>query len=129
MKINDLIKKCNIDNILDTLISLHRVHYHEPGYVFDSKIKKLYRHIIEELSRVDYTGHTLKMKIIYNSDQGIYDILVDGVKLRDIAPNVLGPDNISMLSVIEVPKSELSHEAILLEILTEITFITFPNNT
>jgi hypothetical protein len=120
--VNDIFKEVDLPKCVDTLLSLHRLHYHEPGYLLDGlSLRHKYHDMVNSIvdtPRDWQDKDTVKFSLDMKSST--YTVTVRGVLLRDINQSI---DKISNMAI-EHPKT-LSKESLVLEILFEISYYDF----
>jgi hypothetical protein len=126
MILKHIISKVNKQKCLDRLTTFHRQHYYEPGYILDSKkITKLYNVVFEKLHAYEHTTNKYKLDIKLKNN--VYELLVENQLLRDWFVEKSQPYSIMYYMDINHPKN-LSPMAVLLEVIFELTYYSFPEN-
>ena len=124
MIVKELTRKVTRNDCITKLVQLHRKHYYEPGYILSSKrIAESYNSVYESLRNGDYI-HTTD-KITFQLENEMYTVNVGETLLREwITKNDNSIDCIRNMQII--PPEELDHMAVLLEVIFELTYYSFP---
>ena len=128
MTISDIIDSVDVPQCINTIVGIHRQYYSEPGYILDSiKLNKLYTEVVELIKQPGKSDneHVLKYEMDY--DQQIYNLIIEDIQLRDWFKQNNNPYTTISSIQIESPK-QLPKESILVELLYELTYYSFPNN-
>ena len=124
MILKQIIDKIDIQQCISDLVTLHRKHYYEPGYIISSeKISKKYNTVFNLITSYSHTTQQRTIDFKYNRDK--YELYVDGMLLRDWFIENSQPYNILYYMKLNYPKN-LTLSAVLLEIIFEITYYSFP---
>lgn len=132
MTISDLIDSVDIEECVNIMLSLHRQHYNEPGYILNNtKITSNYQHIIKLISSPGKSKklQTIKYNTITNHATGLvtYELTIEDRLFRDwFKANKSPYDTISAINI-DAPK-QLDNINILIELLYEISYYSFPKN-
>jgi len=123
MTLHELIEKVGEETCINELVQLHRINYSEPGYILSTKIiTQEYKKVFKILSQqTKITDKILKFKLCGE----VYNVTIDGILLRDwvIINGLDSKDLIS--STVDIPTT-LSNINVLMEIIFEITYYSFP---
>jgi hypothetical protein len=129
MTITELIKKTNTTEVIDTLVSLHSLHYYEPGFILDrNKIKKIYKDIV---SRLKHPGGPSSLPgcidFVYNNKTEVYDVYVNIKDTRRLLRDWWDwSQPLVTLQHMTIITKKIPFEQALAEVLVEITFHLFP---
>ena len=129
MTITELIKKTNTTEVIDTLVSLHSLHYYEPGYILDrTKIKRIYKDIISRLSRPGNPNSASGyIDFIYNTKTEVYDLYINMSGTRKLLRDWWNwSQPLAALQHITIKTKKIPFDQALAEVLVEITFHLFP---
>ncbi len=127
MKIRNIFKRSDKQDIINTLTSLHRTHYFEPGYILNDKVSLMYSEIYDKIENEADVKETKQVTFKWDQASETYIITVDKKLLRTWASE--NQQNFSDLSNFHMNKIDLTDNQIVAELLVELTFNSFPNNS
>ena len=126
MKISKIFQRSDKQNVISALVALHRAHYHEPGYLLNDKVKNMYSEIYDILSIDSNENCEPKIKFKWDNKLHIYNVTIGKHLLRDWV--TIEPNQFATLANHHMNRVDLTDNQIVAELLTEITFKSFPNN-
>lgn len=126
MKIRNIFKRSNKEDIINTLTSLHRIHYFEPGYILNDTVSLMYSEIYDKIENEPET--TINKHIVFKWDQTTetYTVTIDNKLLRTWASENI--QKFSTLANFHMDRIDLTDNQIVAELLVELTFNSFPNH-
>jgi hypothetical protein len=118
MLLKDVALSANPDECIDTLVTLHRRHYYEPGYVLDGeKIYASYQQVYTAILECPPGTSKGEIQMKLNHDTNTYSVTYNSKPLheynltRDHLPNTR----------VTYPK-DMTTNQVMVEILYEITY-------
>ena len=124
MILKNILTKVDIQQCISELTVLHRQHYYEPGYIMSSKIiSEKYNNVFSKL--LDYKHTTQKHTINFQLSNETYQLYIQDKLLRDWFVEKSQPYSIMYYMDINYPKN-LTLLAVLLEVIFELTYYSFP---
>jgi len=124
MILKNIIESTDIKQCVDELVAFHRRYYYEPGYILSSnKISALYNQVFEKV--MDYRHTTTKHTLLVSADKDKFKLTVGDILFRDWFIENNQPYSKLYYMNVDFPK-QLSNMSILLEIIYEITYYSFP---
>lgn len=124
MILKNIIENTDIKQCVDELVALHRLYYYEPGYILSSnKISTLYNQVFEKV--MDYRHTTTKHTLLVSANNDKFKLTVGDRLFRDWFIENEQPYSELYYMNVDFPK-QLSNMSILLEIIYEITYYSFP---
>lgn len=128
MTFRQALDKTDVSECISHLLMVHRNHYHEPGYILSSeKIKNRYNNVIELLTDYIYVTEQKTIVFTYEPVSKTYKLTVDNIILRDWFRDNNYPYREIYNMRIEKPKT-LCNEAVLVEVMYELTYYKFPGD-
>lgn len=119
MTVAELFHRADRRECVDTMVSLHRRHYHEPGCILNSKlIHDKYSELYERLGVRDIKRNNNQITVTYNPKQSTYQLKVNDSMLRE---STLPIDTIRT-TPISYTKNELTYNQLAVEIMFELTY-------
>ena len=120
--VTDIFKKVDLQECVDTLLSLHRLHYQEPGYLLDGiSLRHKYNKIVDSIVNTPNNWQDNDtIKISLEMESNTYKLTIGDMLLRDSDQSI---DIISNMKI-DYPRT-LSKESVVLELLFEISYYDF----
>lgn len=128
MIVSELFKRHDVESCIHDLVAIHRQHYHEPGYILDSKkLYSNYENVVSLIMEQSYTKDIHTINFI-ELDTKTFELRIQDKLLRDWFVNNSRPFEHLGQFDLKLPNQITTHGAII-EILYEVTFYSFPEET
>ena len=81
IRVYDIFKEVDIPECIDIMISLHRIHYHQPGYILNSTLlRQKYSRIVDILTEdITHNGKEDILHISLDSKTDTYSLINEDI--------------------------------------------------